>query len=81
MTIYLTKFLLLICVGIILLGAIMILSMYLFRQSRLGKKNCPKCGNKLPILRIPADSYELFIGGWTCPNCKIKLTWELLERK
>jgi ribosomal protein S27AE len=44
------------------------------------KKFCPKCHALLPKWRIPKDRYEIFIGGWTCPNCGTKLTWQLRER-
>ena len=44
-------------------------------------KLCPKCQTPLPKWRIPKNGYEAFIGGWTCPGCGTKLTWQLRERK
>ncbi len=31
--------------------------------------DCPKCGQGLPRLRVPASLHQLMWGGWTCPNC------------
>ena len=45
------------------------------------EKLCPKCKTPLPKWRIPKNGYEAFIGGWTCPSCGTKLTWQLHERK
>jgi hypothetical protein len=41
---------------------------------------CPKCQTPLPKWRIPKNRYEVFVGGWTCPSCGTKLTWQLRER-
>jgi hypothetical protein len=45
------------------------------------EKVCPKCQTRLPKWRIPKNRYELFLGGWTCPNCGTKFTWQLHECK
>jgi len=44
-------------------------------------KSCPKCGSRLPKWRMPKDTHEAFVGGWTCANCGTKPTGRLDERK
>ncbi|MGC1379052.1 MAG: hypothetical protein WA821_22680 [Anaerolineales bacterium] len=53
----------------------------LFYKINSKKKICPKCQTPLPKWRIPKDGYEAFVGGWTCPNCGVKFTWQLRERE
>lgn len=45
------------------------------------EKLCPKCQTPLPKWRVPKNAYEAIMGGWTCPSCGTKLTWQLHERK
>jgi DNA-directed RNA polymerase subunit RPC12/RpoP len=35
--------------------------------------DCPRCGEKLPMMRKPASSGEAMWGGWTCPKCGCKV--------
>jgi hypothetical protein len=35
----------------------------------LGGTDCPKCGQRMPAFRVPANLHQLMWGGWTCPNC------------
>ncbi|HTK84155.1 MAG TPA: hypothetical protein VL625_03625 [Patescibacteria group bacterium] len=47
-------------------------------------RECPKCGNRFPIVRIPADAEEALYGGNTCRKCGFKIDkWgkERIERK
>jgi ssDNA-binding Zn-finger/Zn-ribbon topoisomerase 1 len=37
------------------------------------RTNCPKCGGILPVLRNPKTMKQALWGGWTCPNCGIKV--------
>lgn len=34
---------------------------------------CPKCGEKLPSIRVPKDENEMRWGGWTCSKCGAKI--------
>ena len=36
-------------------------------------KTCTQCGEKIPLLRRPADAHESAWGGWTCKNCGHKI--------
>ena len=31
--------------------------------------DCPRCGQRMPTLRMPSGLHQLMWGGWTCPNC------------
>jgi len=31
--------------------------------------NCPRCGNRLPAIRIPRTRQQRLWGGWTCKRC------------
>ena len=33
------------------------------------RKNCPRCGAALPMVRTPSSVSEGLWGGWTCPKC------------
>jgi hypothetical protein len=35
----------------------------------LGGVVCPKCGQRLPLFRVPTSLHQLMWGGWTCPDC------------
>jgi hypothetical protein len=35
--------------------------------------HCPRCGQQLPALRVPATLRQLMWGGWTCPNCGCRM--------
>ena len=35
--------------------------------------DCPKCGERMPFVRIPDSMFQLLWGGWTCPNCDCKM--------
>jgi hypothetical protein len=35
--------------------------------------HCPKCGTKMPTLRVPESVHELMWGGWTCPDCGCRM--------
>ena len=65
---------------VLLVVQIFLVAFVLVRKIRYKRKSCPHCGIELPKWRIPQDNYERFIGGWTCSNCGIKLTWDLKER-
>jgi predicted RNA-binding Zn-ribbon protein involved in translation (DUF1610 family) len=39
------------------------------RFINLESVDCPKCGQRMPTLRVPESLHELMWGGWTCPNC------------
>ncbi len=30
---------------------------------------CPRCGEKLPAVRVPHSVHQLLWGGWPCPRC------------
>jgi transposase-like protein len=32
-------------------------------------RHCPKCEAPMPRFRIPTSFRQMFLGGWTCPNC------------
>jgi len=34
-----------------------------------GRKHCPKCNYKLPMIRRPSTEQQALWGGWTCPIC------------
>jgi len=31
--------------------------------------HCPKCGNKMPLVRNPTSTRQALWGGWTCTSC------------
>jgi hypothetical protein len=67
---------------IILLGVVIALQVgILIYKIKSKEKICPKCQTPLPKWRIPKNGYEALVGGWTCPSCGTKLTWQLHERK
>ena len=35
----------------------------------LAAVDCPKCGQRMPTLRLPTNLHQMMWGGWTCPNC------------
>ena len=37
------------------------------------RRNCPKCGYKLPRFRKPSSGKQAMWGGWTCPSCGAEL--------
>jgi DnaJ-class molecular chaperone len=39
----------------------------------LQRRECPKCGVSLPIIRIPKSFREAMWGGWTCKNCGLSI--------
>lgn len=39
----------------------------------LEKVRCPKCHEQMPSLRIPDGLHQLMWGGWTCPQCGLKM--------
>jgi hypothetical protein len=30
---------------------------------------CPKCNERMPVVRVPENLHQLMWGGWTCPLC------------
>jgi DNA-directed RNA polymerase subunit RPC12/RpoP len=36
-------------------------------------KRCPHCGNKYPLIRIPADFEQAMWGGMTCQRCGYRI--------
>lgn len=51
-----------------------------YRRNLPTKKSCPYCNEPLPNVRPASDLYEFLVGGWTCGNCKTKLTLDLRRR-
>ena len=45
--------------------------------SRLGINldavDCPQCGHRMPVIRMPESVHQLLWGGWSCPNCGRKM--------
>jgi hypothetical protein len=31
--------------------------------------DCPRCGERMPRVRLPTSLHQMMWGGWTCPNC------------
>ncbi len=36
-------------------------------------KNCPKCNEKLPMIRAPKGGEEALWGGFTCSSCGLQI--------
>lgn len=49
----------------VFVGLVMLVVALLVPKSRV----CPECGTPAPKIRMPANSRELYGGGWTCPEC------------
>lgn len=66
---------------VLLFAVLAAVAVVVYRQTRakgpfgldLGRKNCPRCGNPLPVLRKPASQDETLYGGWTCEKCGAKV--------
>jgi len=55
------------CIGLILLaGKSSITSKWGINPFRV---NCPKCTNRMPIVRNPTSTHQALWGGWTCAFC------------
>ena len=39
----------------------------------LDKVECPECGAKQPMLKIPENLKQLMFGGWNCEKCSCKM--------
>jgi DNA-directed RNA polymerase subunit RPC12/RpoP len=39
----------------------------------LEEVHCPKCGTRMPALRVPEGLHQLMWGGWTCPQCGCRM--------
>ena len=39
----------------------------------LEEVHCPKCGTRMPALRVPDSLHQLMWGGWTCPQCGCRM--------
>jgi PHP family Zn ribbon phosphoesterase len=35
--------------------------------------SCPRCGERLPMIRKPISTKEAMWGGWTCAKCGCKV--------
>lgn len=66
-------------IAIIVIGMIFIIVVSFFANKNSkwrkfgispGGKHCPKCGNRLPIVRKPKNTNQALFGGWTCKKCK-----------
>jgi hypothetical protein len=69
---------------LIALGAAVLVAGFLFIRAQSGAKgkwgigafggtSCPRCGERLPMIRKPTSSEETMWGGWTCPKCRCKV--------
>jgi len=38
----------------------------------MGSRNCPNCGARMPIVRMPHNPRELLVGGSTCQRCGVE---------
>ena len=51
--------------------------MKLLEDSRWGINleavHCPRCGERMPALRVPDSVRQLLWGGWTCPACGCRM--------
>lgn len=49
----------------------------------LNATNCPKCGQRMPAIRLPKNLEQMMWGGWTCPKCGCQVDrWgNAVERK
>lgn len=47
------------------------------RRGRMGinvrREDCPRCGQKLPVVRRPKNLRQAMWGGWTCERCGVEL--------
>ncbi|WP_459788707.1 hypothetical protein [Alteriqipengyuania sp. 357] len=37
-------------------------------------KECPRCGQSLPAMRMPRSVRQALVGGWTCRQCSAEIT-------
>ena len=37
------------------------------------RTHCPKCNEKQPIMRKPANQRQALFGGYTCKNCGVEM--------
>jgi hypothetical protein len=69
---------------LMLIGAAVLIAGFIFirKQSStkgrwgigsFGGTSCPRCGERLPMIRKPKTSDEAMWGGWTCPKCGCKV--------
>ena len=69
--------------SLVLIGAVAVLLGFIFirKQSQtkgkwgigsFGGTSCPRCGERLPMIRKPTSSEEAMWGGWTCRKCGCK---------
>jgi uncharacterized protein (UPF0212 family) len=35
----------------------------------MGRRNCPNCGDPIPMVRVPQNGRQFLAGGSTCPKC------------
>jgi len=50
--------------GVVAVIAVIMMSYFAWR-----KVQCPNCGTKPPLYRMPKNWQQLLWGGWTCSEC------------
>jgi hypothetical protein len=82
----LSPWLMLISVAVLIVGGIILIRRQSKTKGRWGigsffGTSCPRCGERLPMIRKPTSSGEAMWGGWTCPKCGCKVDKHGRERE
>jgi hypothetical protein len=63
-------------VGSLLTGAVLIIRDTYRKRGRWGipleAVSCARCGEPVPLVRVPASVQQALWGGWTCPRCGLE---------
>jgi hypothetical protein len=62
--------------GLLLTGAVLIIRDTIRKRGRWGipleAVSCARCGDPVPLVRMPASVRQALWGGWTCPRCGLE---------
>jgi transposase-like protein len=64
----------LLAIAAIVAGAVVLITIAIATFAlRNGLVSCPRCGQRLPVIRRPASEQQALYGGWTCSGCGAEL--------